>query len=44
MGFSTMVLTAIDRTLRKVTSSWWRGRSKQALVQKAAELAQLERY
>jgi penicillin amidase len=42
MGYSTMVLTAIDRTLRKVTSSWWRGRSKQALVQKAAELAQLE--
>ncbi len=29
MGFSTMVLTAIDRTLRKVTSAWWRGRSKQ---------------
>jgi penicillin amidase len=42
MGYSTMVLTAIDRTLRKVTSSWWRGRSKQALVQRAAELAQNE--
>ncbi len=42
MGFSTMVLTAVDRTLRKVTSSWWRGRSKQALVRKAAELAQRE--
>ena len=42
MGYSTMVLTAIDRTLRKVTSSWWRGRSKKALVQKAAELAQQE--
>ncbi len=42
MGFSTMVLTAVDRTLRKVTSSWWRGRSKQALVRKAAELAQQE--
>jgi penicillin amidase len=42
MGFSTMVLTAIDRTLRKVTSSWWRGRSKRALVQRAAERAQLE--
>jgi penicillin amidase len=39
MGFSTMVLTAIDRTLRKVTSSWWRGRSKKALVQRAAEMA-----
>ena len=34
MGYSTMVLTAIDRTLRKVTSSWWRGRSKKALVQR----------
>ena len=42
MGFSTMVLTAIDRTLRKVTSSWWRGRSKKALVQRAAERAQRE--
>src|SRR4029078_7965726 len=42
MGFSTMVLTAIDRTLRKVTSSWWRGRSKKELVQRAAEAAQLE--
>jgi penicillin amidase len=42
MGYSTMVLTAIDRTLRKVTSSWWRGRSKKALVQRAAELAQTE--
>ncbi|MCC7476306.1 MAG: penicillin acylase family protein [Pirellulales bacterium] len=42
MGFSTMVLTAIDRTLRKVTSSWWRGRNKKALVQRAAELAQQE--
>ena len=42
MGYSTMVLTAIDRTLRKVTSSWWRGRSKKALVQRAAELAQKE--
>ena len=39
MGFSMMVLTAIDRTLRKVTSSWWRGRSKKELVQRAAELA-----
>jgi penicillin amidase len=42
VGYSTMVLTAIDRTLRKVTSSWWRGRSKKVLVQKAAELAQTE--
>ena len=42
MGFSMMVLTAVDRTLRKVTSSWWRGRSKKALVQQAAELALTE--
>jgi penicillin amidase len=42
VGYSMMVLTAIDRTLRKVTSSWWRGRSKKALVQKAAERAQRE--
>jgi penicillin amidase len=42
MGYSTMVLTAIDRTLRKVTSSWWQGRSKRELVQRAAKLARLE--
>jgi penicillin amidase len=42
MGYSTMVLTAVDRTLRKVTSAWWRGRSKKALVQRAAELAARE--
>jgi penicillin amidase len=42
MGYSTMVLTAIDRTLRKVTSSWWRGRSKRELVAMAAKMAQLE--
>jgi penicillin amidase len=42
VGYSTMVLTAIDRTLRKVTSAWWRGRSKKALVQRAADQAQRE--
>ena len=42
VGYSTMVLTAVDRTLRKVTSSWWRGRSKRDLVRKAAESAQKE--
>jgi penicillin amidase len=42
MGYSSMVLTAVDRTLRKVTSAWWRGRSKKALVQRAAERAQRE--
>ena len=39
MGYSTMVLTAVDRTLRKVTSAWWRGRDKRALVRRAAERA-----
>jgi penicillin amidase len=42
MGYSTMVLTAIDRTLRKVTSAWWRGRSKRALVERAAAAAERE--
>ncbi len=28
MGFSRMVLTAADRGLRRVTSSWWRDRDK----------------
>ena len=36
MGFSSMVLTAVDRTLRKVTSAWWRGRDKGELVRRAA--------
>lgn len=39
LGFSMMVLSAVDRTLRKVTSSWWRGRDKRALVQRAAAAA-----
>jgi penicillin amidase len=36
-GFSTMVLTAIDRLLVQEDSLWWRGRDKGALVRKAAE-------
>lgn len=39
MGYSTMVLTAVDRTLRKVTSAWWRGRDKGELVRRAAARA-----
>src|SRR3990172_683140 len=42
MGYSTMVLTAVDRTLRKVTSAWWRGRDKCELVRRAALRAQQE--
>jgi penicillin amidase len=37
MGFSTMVLTAIDRLLLKDESLWWRGRDKAALIRQAAE-------
>ena len=42
MGYSTMVLTAVDRTLRKVTSAWWRGRDKGELVRRAARRAEKE--
>ncbi len=36
VGFSTMVLTAIDRLLVKDESLWWRGRDKAELIRKAA--------
>lgn len=39
VGFSMMVLSAVDRTLRKVTSAWWRGRDKRELVSRAAAAA-----
>jgi penicillin G amidase len=42
VGYSTMVLAAVDRTLRKLTSAWWRGRDKRALVRRAAERATQE--
>ena len=42
MGYSTMVLTAVDRTLRKVTSAWWRGRDKGELIRRAARRAEQE--
>ena len=42
IGYSAMVLTAIDRTLPKVTSAWWRQRSKAELIRRAAEYAMSE--
>ncbi len=36
-GFSTMVITAVDRLLHKETSSWWRDRDKGQLIRRAAE-------
>jgi penicillin amidase len=40
-GFSTMVITAIDRLLYKETSSWWRDRDKGEMIHRAAQ--QLEK-
>ncbi|MGD9720588.1 MAG: penicillin acylase family protein [Pirellulales bacterium] len=37
VGFSTMVLTAIDNLLVQEESLWWRGRDKASLIRKAAE-------
>ncbi len=42
LGFSSLVLTAADRTLRKVTSAWWNGRDKGQLIRTAAERAASE--
>ena len=36
-GFSTMVLSAIDRLLKQETSSWWQQRDKGELIRNAAE-------
>jgi penicillin amidase len=35
-GYSTMILTAVDRMLLREDSCWWRGRNKQELIRKAA--------
>lgn len=35
-GFSLMVVTSIDRLLRKDESLWWKGRDKSELIRKAA--------
>ncbi len=37
VGFSTMVLTAIDHLLVRQDSLWWRGRDKSNLIRRAAE-------
>jgi penicillin amidase len=37
VGFSTMVLTAIDRLLLQEDSLWWQGRDKAAMIRRAAE-------
>jgi penicillin amidase len=42
-GFSTMVLSAIDRLLVKEHSLWWAGRDKGALVRRAAERLEREK-
>jgi penicillin amidase len=36
-GYSTMILTAVDRLLTRERSTWWHGRDKCALIRKAAE-------
>ncbi len=37
VGFSTMVLTCIDRLLMQRDSIWWQGRDKHDLIRRAAE-------
>lgn len=39
MGFSSMLLTAADRLMRKETSSWWKHRDKGEMIRVAAERA-----
>lgn len=39
MGYSKFLLTACDRALRKVTSSWWRDRDKAHMIRTAAKRA-----
>jgi penicillin amidase len=43
VGFSTMVLTAIDRLLKHEQSLWWHDRDKKELARRAAERAALEK-
>lgn len=42
IGYSAMLLTACDRALPKVTSSWWRKRDKGQMIRKAADQAAAE--
>jgi len=37
IGFSVMVLTAADRLLKKDQSCWWRTRSKEEMIRRAAQ-------
>jgi len=39
MGYSSMILTAIDDLLSRHDSLWWQGRNKNALIRLAAERA-----
>lgn len=43
IGYSALVLTAIDRALPKVTSSWWRERDKGDMIRRAADRAAAEK-
>ena len=42
VGYSTMVLTAIDQLLQREDSLWWEGRDKGELIRRAAERAAAE--
>ncbi len=42
-GYSTMVITLIDRLLEREDSLWWRDRDKGALIRRAAERLKGER-
>ena len=42
IGFSTMVLTCVDRILRQKRSSWWESRDKGNLIRQAALAAAAE--
>ncbi len=42
IGYSTMVLTAIDDLMQRETSLWWQGRDKGALIRRAAERLEQE--
>jgi penicillin amidase len=43
VGFSTMVLTAIDRLLMRDDSLWWQGRNKAELIRQAAQRLKREK-
>ena len=42
MGYSTMVLTCVDRILKKERSTWWQVRDKAEMIRSAAERAASE--